>query len=249
VVRRVFLVLLNAFVKKLDTFGCRFGDLDTVLGCYQVLLSLRIPLQKFARGVSLMVGILHAIKKAGPYTAVFQDTGKWLCALATGLVLAAGTILASDVRADEFAALDREINAIKSDVASLSQTLFELEESVLHPADTQVAVFLTLKDKDGLALDSVELYLDGSPVSSHLYTDRERESLRKGGIQRLYMGNIPHGSHQLKAVLTARSANERFIRREVRHEFRKRPGESRIQMTLDAAAPDYEPVVSFQEWK
>jgi hypothetical protein len=160
-----------------------------------------------------------------------------------------GTTLADSVRAEELTSLDREIAAIKSDVASLSQTLFELEESVLHPADTQVAVFLTLKDKDGLALDSVELYLDGTPVSSHLYTDRERESLRKGGIQRLYIGNIPHGSHQLKAVLTARSANERFIRREVRHQFRKRPGESRIQMSLDAAAPDYEPVVSFQEWK
>ncbi|TGN42029.1 AraC family transcriptional regulator [Marinobacter confluentis] len=156
---------------------------------------------------------------------------------------------AGGVQADESAALDREIDAIESEVASLSQTLFELEESVLYPADTQVAVFLALKDKEGLALDSVELYLNGSPVSSHLYTDRERESLRKGGIQRLYIGNLPHGGHQLKAVLTARSANERFIRREVRHQFRKRPGESRIQMTLDAAAPDYEPVVSFQEWE
>jgi hypothetical protein len=156
---------------------------------------------------------------------------------------------APTAQAEELASLDREIEAIKSDLASLSQTLFELEESVLYPADTQVAVFLALKDKNGLALDSVELYLNGSPVSSHLYTDRERESLRKGGVQRLYIGNLPHGSHQLKAILTASSANERFIRREVRHQFRKRPGESRIQMTLDAAAPDYEPVVSFQEWK
>jgi hypothetical protein len=177
-----------------------------------------------------------------------------MCVLALGFVLAASITQVENAQADtaqaeELASLDREIEAIKSDLASLSQTLFELEESVLYPADTQVAVFLALKDKNGLALDSVELYLNGSPVSSHLYTDRERESLRKGGVQRLYIGNLPHGSHQLKAILTASSANERFIRREVRHQFRKRPGESRIQMTLDAAAPDYEPVVSFQEWK
>lgn len=196
-----------------------------------------------------MVGIFHAIRQVEPYTLALQGINRWLYMLTLFSILAVGIALAGNVRAEGLASLDREINAIKSDVASLSQTLFELEESVLYPADTQVAVFLTLKDKDGLALDSVELYLDGSPVSSHLYTDRERESLRKGGIQRLYMGNIPHGDHQLKAVLTARSANERFIRREVRHQFRKRPGESRIQMTLDAAAPDYEPVVSFQEWK
>ncbi|MDI9245545.1 AraC family transcriptional regulator [Marinobacter sp. CHS3-4] len=172
----------------------------------------------------------------GPHHAI-----KWLV---FALCLTIGSAHAADPEA-----LDREIDQLKSDVAALSQTLFDIEESVLHPADTQVAVFLALKDKEGLELDSIELYLDGSPVSSHLYTDRERESLRQGGIQRLYIGNLPHGGHQLKAVLTARSANERFIRREVRHQFRKRPGESRIQMTLDASAPDYEPVVSFQEWK
>lgn len=145
--------------------------------------------------------------------------------------------------------LDQEIDRLKADVADLSQTLYQLEENVLYPVDTQVAVFLTLRNREGLDLDSVELYLNETPVASHLYTDRERDSLKQGGVQRLYIGNLPHGSHQLKAVLTARSANERFVRREATHPFRKRPGESRIQMTLDAAAPDYEPVVSFQEWK
>lgn len=176
-----------------------------------------------------MVGTLYSISLSMLFLAL-------VCFLLPGVVQAE-------------TALDGDIAEIKAEVASLSQTLFELEESVLHPSDTQVAVFLAMKDKEGLALDSVELYLNDSPVSSHLYSDRERESLRKGGVQRLYIGNLPHGSHQLKAVLTARSANERFIRREVNHEFRKRPGESRIQMTLDAAAPDYEPDVSFREWK
>ena len=145
--------------------------------------------------------------------------------------------------------LDQEIDRLKADVADLSQTLYQLEENVLYPVDTQVAVFLTLRNREGLDLDSVELYLNDTPVASHLYTDQERDSLKQGGVQRLYIGNLPHGAHQLKAVLTARSANERFVRREAIHQFRKRPGESRIQMSLDAAAPDYEPVVSFQEWK
>lgn len=190
-----------------------------------------------------MVGILPAISQLGPYTAALQGPARLLL-FALALVLSTGT-----ARAGEPTSLDREIDEIRAEVASLSQTLFELEESVLHPADTQVAVFLALKDKEGLDLDSLELYLNGSPVSSHLYTDRERKSLRKGGVQRLYIGNLPHGSHELKVILTARSANERFVRREVHHQFRKRPGESRIQMTLDASAPDYEPVVAFQEWK
>ena len=186
-----------------------------------------------------MVGTMYSISRL---------IGQSVAFLGLFLLLLSGTVqAASEGQGPVF--LDREIAEIKAEVAALSQTLFELEESVLHPSDTQVAVFLAQKEKEGLALDSVEIYLNDSPVSSHLYSDRERESLRKGGIQRLYIGNLPHGSHQLKAVLTARSANERFIRREVIHEFRKRPGESRIQVTLDAAAPDYEPVVSFREWK
>lgn len=191
-----------------------------------------------------MVGIHSVIGQSESFPVALQRSGKLIWMLALVLVLLSGK-----AGAEDSVTLDRDIEKVKAEVASLSQTLFELEESILHPADTQVAVFLALKDKEGLALNSVELYLNGSPVSSHLYSDVERESLRKGGIQRLYIGNLPHGSHQLKAVVTATSANERFIRRELQHQFRKRPGESRIQMTLDANAPDYEPVVSFQEWK
>lgn len=194
-----------------------------------------------------MVGTSRAIRKSRPETVArcVAAVLAWACALA--LAVATGAVQAEDD--DSLTELDREIEAIKSEVASLSQALFDLEESVLHPADTQVAVFLALKDRKGLNLDSIELYINDSPVSSHLYTQRERDSLREGGVQRLYIGNLPHGGHEIKAVLTARSGNERFVRREVRHQFRKRPGESRIQMTLDASAPDYEPVVSFREWK
>lgn len=120
---------------------------------------------------------------------------------------------------------------------------------MLHPADTQVAVFLTLAHKDALELDSIELFVNDTPVSSHLYTDRERQSLQRGGVQQLYLGNISLGEHDLRAVLTARTGNDRFLRREAEHHFRKQPGEARIQLSLDARAPDYEPQILFTEWK
>lgn len=160
------------------------------------------------------------------------------------------TVSASVVGAQgQVTELDREIDKLKSDVANLSLELFEVEEAVLHPADTQVSVFLSLKDKEALELESVELYLDGSPVASHLYTERERQSLRRGGVQRLYIGNLPYGRHELKAVVSARSSSERYVRREIGHGFQKEPGASKIQMIVDARAPDFEPVVSFNQWK
>jgi hypothetical protein len=53
----------------------------------------------------------------------------------------------------------------------------------------------------------------------------------------------------LKTVITARSADDDFVRRESTHKFRKRPGVLRLQMSLEARAPDYEPRVSFVEWE
>ena len=56
------------------------------------------------------------------------------------------TLLASAVVVPAVAEenLDADINQLKAEVADLSQTLFELEESVLYPADTQFAVYLSL---------------------------------------------------------------------------------------------------------
>ncbi len=145
--------------------------------------------------------------------------------------------------------LDKDISQLRADVASLAGEVFALEEDILHPADSQVTIFLTLARKDDLTLDSVELYVDDTPVASHLYTDREFGALQQGGVQQLYTGNLPHGDHVLKVVLTARAANDRYVRRESTHSFRKPPGELRIQMSLEARAPDYEPRMSFREWK
>jgi hypothetical protein len=146
-------------------------------------------------------------------------------------------------------AIDNEIDQLRASVAEHSSAVFALEQKLLHPADTRLAVFLTLTSRDSLDLDSVELFINDKPVASHLYSDRERASLEEGGIQQLFTGNLPNGMHELKTVITARSANNHFVRREALHRFQKRPGTLRLQMSLEARAPDYEPQVSFVEWK
>lgn len=147
------------------------------------------------------------------------------------------------------AGLDEELERLSAEVASHSERVFALEQKVLHPANTRLAVFLTLQSRDALDLDSVELFVNGQPVASHLYSDRERASLERGGIQQLFTGNLANGEHELKTVITARSADDDFVRRESTHRFRKRPGVLRLQLSLEARAPDYEPRVSFVEWE
>lgn len=166
-------------------------------------------------------------------------------------VLAIGSVVLALLSAPATAAagLDDEIERLSAEVASHSERVFALEQKVLHPANTRLAVFLTLQSRDALDLDSVELFVNGKPVASHLYSDRERASLERGGIQQLFTGNLENGEHELKTVITARSADDDFVRRESTHRFRKRPGVLRLQMSLEARAPDYEPRVSFMEWE
>lgn len=157
------------------------------------------------------------------------------------LSFAATAVQASD--------LDARIDALKSQVNDHSAKVFALQQNALHPANTKLAVFLTLGARDSLELDSVELYLDGKPVTSHLYSSRELSSLQNGGVQQLFIGNLANGEHELKTVVSAQSANDRFVRRESVHRFTKRPGPLRIQMSLEAPAPEFEPRVVFHEWK
>ena len=69
--------------------------------------------------------------------------------------------------------LDEQIQGLKKDVVDLNKDLFVLEEELLFPANTQVAVFVSMDVGDFFALDSITLKIDNKEVSNYLYTPRE----------------------------------------------------------------------------
>jgi len=97
--------------------------------------------------------------------------------------------------------LDEQVQEIKSDVLSIAQELSRLEEKLLYPSGTQVAVFVSLATGDTLRLDAVRLQLDGQLVAHYIYSFKELDALRKGGVQRLYVGNVSTGEHQLEVLV------------------------------------------------
>ena len=160
-----------------------------------------------------------------------------------------GMIIAAMAATSHASSLDEQIERLNADITRHTASVHALEQKLLHPVNTRVAVFLSLANRQALELDSVELFVNEQPVTAHLYTENERSSLGQGGVHQLFIGNLADGRHTLKAVINARAANNRFVRREIVHDFRKQPGTLRLQMTLNAKAPDYEPEVSFVEWK
>lgn len=111
--------------------------------------------------------------------------------------MAGGQSFADDDLRGQMQSLDEQVQEIKSDVLSIAAELGQLEERLLFPSNTQVAVFVSLEESDDFELDSVQIEIDGEIVARHVYTFREIEALRKGGVQRIFTGNVPTGEHQV----------------------------------------------------
>ncbi len=122
---------------------------------------------------------------------------------------------AEEVSKEQMKGLDEQVQDIKTDVLGIAVELNQLEEKLLYPSNTQVAVFVSLAGGETFRLDSVEIELGGKPVANHLYTFKELEALQKGGVQRIYTGNIRTGEHDMKVTVTGKSeGGDDFLRTE-----------------------------------
>jgi hypothetical protein len=97
--------------------------------------------------------------------------------------------------------LDEEVQQTKSEVLAIAAELNQLEEKLLYPSGTQVAVFIALAKGDQMRLDAVRLQIDGHVVAHYIYSFKELEALRKGGVQRIYVGNLATGDHKLEVLV------------------------------------------------
>lgn len=106
---------------------------------------------------------------------------------------------------EQIKGLDEQVQEIKSDVLSIAAELNRLEEKLLYPSDTQIALFVSVAEGEKFRLDAVDVELDGKSVAHHLYTFKELEALQKGGVQRIYVGNVKTGEHPLQVTVSGKS--------------------------------------------
>jgi len=128
--------------------------------------------------------------------------------------------------------LDEEVQAIKSDVLRISQELRQLEEKLLYPSGTQVAVFVALAKGDTMRLDAVRLQIDGQLVAHYIYSAKELEALRKGGVQRLYVGNVSTGDHQIEVLVDGKLEGGADFNRTEHFAFRKEVKPKLVELTV-----------------
>jgi hypothetical protein len=139
-----------------------------------------------------------------------------------------------EISREQITGLDEQIQEIKSDVLSIAVELNQLEEKLLYPSNTQVAVFVSLVSGETFRLDSVEIQLDGKPVAHHLYTFKELEALQKGGVQRIYTGNIRSGGHDLQVSVIGKSSGGADFRKTERFKVNKDVGPKIVEISMAA---------------
>jgi hypothetical protein len=116
-------------------------------------------------------------------------------------------IVAQELSGDDMRSLDGQVQEIKSDVLNISSELSNLEERLLYPSGTQIAVFISMADDKKFRLDAVQIEINGDLATHHIYSYKELEALQKGGVQRVYTGNIPSGDHQLNVTMIGKLKN------------------------------------------
>ncbi len=147
------------------------------------------------------------------------------------------------------APLDDRVQDLKAEVIALNRDLLVLEEELLYPAGTQVALFVSMDVGRLFELESVQIKLDDKLVATHLYTPLEVQALHRGGMQRIYMGNLRTGKHRITAFFTGQGPHDRDYKRGTTLEFDKGTDPRYIELRIEDAQAKLQPEFEVKVWQ
>ena len=145
--------------------------------------------------------------------------------------------------------LDDRVQQTKADVIRLNRDLLVLEEELLFPANTQVAVFVSMDVGLLFDLDSVQIKLDDKVVTTYLYTPLEVQALHRGGVQRVYLGDLKAGSHEIVAFFTGKGPHDRDYKRATTIKFDKSTEPKYIELQIKDLQQKLQPEFDVKVWQ
>ena len=156
---------------------------------------------------------------------------------------------ASSAGAPLAATLDGRVQDVKSDVIKLNRDLLVLEEELLFPANTQVALFVSMDVGKMFDLDSVQIKLDDKVVANYLYTPLEVQALHRGGVQRVWLGNLRTGEHEIVAFFTGKGPHDRDYKRGATVKFDKGTEAKYIELRIQDSMGKLQPEFDVKLWQ
>jgi len=185
--------------------------------------------------------------KQQPAPDVAQESKSWVQGVDSGK-FAEKTTTAEEQGLADLRAIAGNIQALKSDVITLNKDLRKMEEKILFPSNTRYTVFLSLTTGQFFTLESVKLKIDGKLVSSHVYSQKQRSSLSRGGVHKLYVTNLNEGFHEVTAFFTGIGVDGRPYKRAANLEFEKSIGSEFLELAVVDNGATQEPEFSLKQW-
>lgn len=149
---------------------------------------------------------------------------------------------------DTVKVLSKEIQGLKKSVVDLNKDLQLMEEELLFPSSTQLSLFVSLDIGQYFTLESIKVKLNGKQVASHLYSDKQRQALSRGGVQRLYITNLTLGKHTIAAFFTGIGPNGRAYKRATELEFQKKQGSQYLELAIIDDSAKQEAQFTIKQW-
>jgi len=187
--------------------------------------------KRFCTSVLLSIGLLLSCSAAAEVTPE-QRTAQ------------PAPVTASATQAAPTQALKADLEDVKKSLLKLKRDLVILEEDLLFPASSQVAVYLSMDIGKLFALDAVTLKVNGKQVHHHLYTSKQVDALSRGGVQKLYVGNVKQGKNRVTAFFTGRGPNGRDYRRAATIDFEKSFEPTFVELAIADSEANYQPEFS-----
>lgn len=148
---------------------------------------------------------------------------------------------AEQVTKEQIKGLDEQVQEIKKDVLGISAELNQLEETLLFPSNTQISFFVSLAKGAGFEPDAIMLKIDDKDVAHYIYSYKEVEALQKGGLQRVYTGNVRSGEHSVQVSVIGKSGGSKETET-VTHKVTKGVGPQFVEIRLTGSG------VEFRNW-
>jgi hypothetical protein len=98
-----------------------------------------------------------------------------------------------------------------------------------------------------MRLDAVRLQIDGQLVTHYIYSFKELEALRKGGVQRIYVGNVATGNHQLDVVVDGKLEGGADFNSTEHFTFNKEVKPKLVELTIGVPHPG-KTAITLGEW-
>ncbi len=147
------------------------------------------------------------------------------------------------------ASLNEQVEDLKRAALNLNRDLLLLEEELLFPGSTQVAVFVSMDIGEFFQLDALKVKIDDQLVGSHLYTDKQINALFRGGVQRIYVGNVKSGSHEISAFFTGKGPQGRDYKRAAQLRFEKTSEPVLLELKITDSTQKLQPMFEIKEWQ